>query len=240
MTGGAGGITANAIIKMVRGGIAHATGHQNGGVLAKIDTQVARGTNNVQAGSLIVVTCVKYSPGDDPFVAGDCTKFSGTATIDTPTLDRSHITNLGGGNYLAAGIWTCLATSAGSLTILVSGALAASSLFLTTDEFTGNWGAGRLETGNDAEGAAQGSASTGNATSAGAALFIACVGDNQAGISSHTEDPVWTLIAQSDQVADVHGSSISRIVASGTTDDGSWTFGASADYVAALAVYREG
>lgn len=221
-------------------GIARVAG-QKGGNHAESATLVTRAfTNPVQVGSLITIVGMKFSPGLDAFVAGDCSKSAGGASIDTPTLDRSHNFNHAASDYLVVGVWSCLVTVAGTLTMQVSGALAGSFLVIGTDEYTGNWTGARLETGNDGQGTST-TPSTGNATSAGAALFVAGTATNCSSTVTHAEDLAWNLTFEDEAgTTDATGSAITRIVTSGTTDDGSWTLGSSTQWDAALAVYKEG
>src|SRR5688572_25975197 len=98
---------------------------QSGGNFANNTTAVTRSIGTVTAGSLIVVGGKKFSPSTDAFVAGDCTKSAGTATIDTVTLDRGHNLDMAGGSgWGSAALWSAIVTGSGTLTMQVGGALA--------------------------------------------------------------------------------------------------------------------
>jgi hypothetical protein len=175
-----------------------AVGSQAGGTNANNATSVSRAFgSNVSVGSLIIVVGMKFSPSNDAYVAGDCTKSAGTATIGTVALDHSSNITTGGTNHAAVGIWSAIVTGAGSLTMQTAGAAAGSFLLIATAEFSGSWDASRLEAGvsNAGTGADSDAAGTsGDATSAGAALFIGGLSLETNSGGTITPDAAFTAI----------------------------------------------
>ena len=80
---------------------------------------------------------------------------------------------------------------------------------------------------------------SGNATSAGAALFVGCAHIPSTGTVTITVDGAFTLIfEQQDGSAHETGSSEYKTVASGNTDSASWTYtGTSLDESACVTVF---
>ena len=225
-----------------------AVASQEGGAIADNTTSVSRAFgSNVTAGNLVVVMASKFSPGSDPFVAGDCTKSAGTATLGTISLAVQVEVNSDNPNRQVAGIWYAVVSGTGSCTMRVGSALAASYLSIGTGEYSSDvgWSGAILEATNSNSTAtdSQSPATTGNGTSAGAALFTASLGYHGSGNDAITEGASWTLIHE-EQDGTLHqtASEIRRIVASGTTDQGSWTLTTSGNNLgwgAALAVFKE-
>lgn len=216
-----------------------------GGAKANNTTSVSRSVGSVTAGQLVIIMGMKYSPGSDVFVAGDCTQTAGTATISTPTLDAIYGGDDGSGtDYNYTGIWSCLVTGSGTLTMQVGGALAGSYLLIGVEAFNPDsgfaWDAARLEdeNGGNFQTNSLASTDTGNGTSAGAAVFAACMNLSSSN-GAITEDGAFTLIFENHD-ADDNGSSIYRIVSTGTTDSGTWSHSTSnTGSAAALAVYKQ-
>jgi len=213
---------------------------QASGGVADSTTLVAEPfTVNVTAGSLIVVLCGKYTPTVDAFVAGDCTKSAGTATIDTPTLDVSLNFNYAGTDCIAVGIWSALVTGSGSLTMQVGSSVAGSFFIIGVNEYSGNWDGSRLEDSSSAS-AATGAPNSGDSTSAGAALFVGVTTTTTNAPTTHTLDGAYTLIfEEEDGSTHATGSTGDQIVAVGTTDSFSLTAPTTERFAAALAVYKE-
>lgn len=224
-----------------------AVGSQEGGVTQDSASAVSRAFgSNVAAGNLIVVLCFK-DIGGSAFVAGDCTKSAGTATVGTITLDKELRFDLGGGSdQVAVGAWSCLVTGAGSCTMQVSSA-AGTYFGLGTGEYnaTLGWDASRLEATNTGSSATDNwtAGDTGNGTSAGGALFMGVLASNGSSSKVLTPDASFTQIfEQEDASLHIVGSTQRRIVSSGTTDAANWTLEAGSGwrgYAAALAVYKE-
>jgi hypothetical protein len=217
---------------------------QSGGTNANNTTSVARAfSSNVTSGSLIVVVGMKFSPSNDAYVAGDCTKSAGTATIGTIALDHSANITTGGTNHAAVGIWSAIVTGTGSCTMQTAGAAAGSYLLIGSGEFSGSWDASRLEAG--VSGAGTGSdgdaaGSSGNASSAGAGLFIGGLSLETNVGGTITPDAAFTAMYENEASTDANGSAIYQIVGGATTDAAEWTFTTNNNgYGIALAVYKE-
>jgi len=215
--------------------IARESPAQKGGAIGDaVASQAYAFPNAVQLGSLIVI--IAMSDGGSAFVAGDCAKSAGTATIDTVQLDKDQQNASG----QQVGIWSAKVTGAGSLTMTVTPSTS-SFLVVTGNAYTGSWDGTRTESTNGANGTTGTTPSSGNATSAAAGLFIGglAVGNGQA--VTLTEDGNWQSIFESlDGTAHEVGESIDRIVSTGTTDDVNWTISAAPNSTAAaIVVYRE-
>jgi len=220
-----------------------AIGGQAGGVSTDSSASTSRAFgSNVTAGTLIVVVAGKDS--GSAFVAGDCTKSAGTATIGAISLDTELRFDIGAGEFISIGIWSCLVTGAGSCTMQVAGA-AGTFWGLATDEYSTDvgWDVSRVEntnsTGNATDDAA--SATSGNATSAGAALFMGGVDLNGSGAITLTPDGAFTQIFEQED-GSLHSmfSAIRRIVSTGTTDSADWAITAAhRGSAAALVAYKE-
>jgi hypothetical protein len=195
---------------------------------------------NVAVGDLIVV-CGQWfnSGGAVSPAAGDLSKSAGTATIGTPTLDRSDERATSG--TCGFGVWSVLVTGAGSLTLQLN----VGSDYLTFEVFvaTGSFDATRVEDSNSGFSTTDGETShpSGNATSAGAALFIGTVAIDKIDNNTITEDGSFTLIAEEqDGTAWQTGAASYRIVGSGTTDSSDYTsVGNNGGWLSGIVVYRE-
>lgn len=198
-----------------------------GGNFGDNATSATRSIGSVTAGQLVLVWGMKYSPSSDAFVAGDCTKSAGTATIGTPTLDRQDGGDMGNGAYGYSGLWSVIVTGSGTLTMQVGGAATGSYLLIAAEAFNGSWDSSRVDgtpTGNLDIGNSISSMSTGNITTTGAALIAACVAINNNSAATITPDGAFTTVYEQETVDHALGSAIYRIVSSGTTDAGDWTF----------------
>lgn len=208
-----------------------------------------RSVGTVTAGRRVGVMVWYWSDGaDDPFVAGDLTKTAGTSTIGTPILAGQVGGFAGGTVYLRAAVWWVPVTGSGTLTLSVA-ANGSSYGGISTEEFSTDqtWD----DTPEDDSGAlnaadSQTSASSGNATSAGAAVFLGALCWNTgAGASlALSNAPPWVAAGtESDASAHVPGAAGYRIVSSGTTDAAAWTGSMTADSFAGsaafVAVFRE-
>lgn len=192
--------------------------------------------SNVTAGNRLIVIVSRFTVATtDPFVAGDLTKTAGTATIGTVALDAEDTNSTDASNQVNVGIFSVAVTGTGSLTLGVAGN-------------TGNyWWINVTEWSGLADAAAEDSAvatgtstaaSSGDATTAGAGLFIAAVASNAPEAVTLTKDAAFTdLHEEEDGSAHAVGASAYRIVASGTTDAGTFTLGASHEWAAAIAAY---
>lgn len=201
-------------------------------------------TSDVTAGSLVVIMGAGLMPSTDTWAAGDCTKTAGTATIGTIQLDQ-QLTATGGGGYTSQeAIWSCVVTGGGSLTLQIAGLPSGSYLLIGIAEFSPTagyiWDSSRFEAENEASGTSGTSASSGNATSAGAAVFAGSLTTNTGSTSAITEDANWSLVYENENGSTEHtGSTITRITATGLTDDASWTMPTSFGWQAGVAVFKE-
>lgn len=183
--------------------------------------------SNVTAGSLLVVIVDKLNVtgSSDPFLLADVSKQAGTATIGTIQMDvdREFLYD-GGTNYIAAAVYSALITGSGSLTMRsVLGSNQYGNIALA--EYGGTWDASRVEDTAEDDDLNSGvnPPSTGDMTSAGAAVFVGALADVATGGENHVEDVAWSLIYEQNDTAHMIGSFIDRIVGSGTTDAASWT-----------------
>lgn len=205
---------------------------------------------SVTAGQMIWVAAGKYSPSADAFAAGDCTKNAGTATIGAITLDNSAGGSTGGAAYSYTGQWSCLVTGTGTLTMQVSSGASGSYWLIAAEAFNGSWDANRVEhapTGVLNTDDLLASLGTGNGTSAGAALFCGGISINTNETTTLTADGAFTVAYEHEAgTSDGVGSFAYRIVSTGTTDEGAWSWtpvlngGANGEGASAcLVVYKE-
>lgn len=192
---------------------------------------------DVTAGNLVVVWGIRFTTASDAWIAADCTKSAGTATIDTPLMHRQS--NLAASNDCAVGIFSAIVTGSGSLTMALGGAAAGSYHFMIVREYSSSigWDASREEATNAAINTT-GAPSSGDATSAGEALFVGGVATSTAATTTHTEDGAWTLVAEQEDGAHMTGSAIDRIVTNATTA-ANWTAPNTLPWAAAVAVLKE-
>jgi hypothetical protein len=200
--------------------------------------------SNVAANSLVVV--MVWSSSATAFVAGDCTKSAGTATIGAVSLDKENDFDVGSGEIANAAIWSFLVTGAGSLTVNVA-VPDGSYGTIVIGEYGGSWDSSRLEASAVGQSATDGSsaADTANMTSAGAALFVGtvCVMGSDSSTTCTANSP-WTNIAsENDNTVHQAGAAARNNFASGTTDTAGWTINVSGvsnrGYTAVGAVYKE-
>jgi len=220
--------------------ITRASGQQVGN-FADNATSVSKAyTNNVVAGNLLIIGAIKFSPSNDVFVAEDCTKSAGTATVGTISLHAQTSLN-DGGDYLNIAIWSAIVTGSGSCTMQVGGAVAGTYLSMALDELvsTLGWDSSRLEASNTATGTT-GAPTTSNVASAGSANFVGVLTTNAFLDITVTEDGAFTLIYE-DQNGSLRPiiSFIERIVSTGTTDAASWTAPTTYKWLAGVAVFKE-
>lgn len=196
--------------------------------------------NNVAVGSLLTIVVGSMAASSPHTVsASSLTKSAGTATIGTITLDRSEQWLYVGVYPMTLSIFSCLVTGAGSLTMQFAGMPSGSAAFVAIDEYTGSFDSGRVEAVASSNGSST-APSAGNATSAGAALFVGGTVFFVGATSNPTEDGAFTLIAErSADAGNLGASAIARIVTSGTTDAAAWTLSASGGWSAGAVVYRE-
>ncbi|MDH5738734.1 MAG: hypothetical protein OEY77_00245 [Nitrospira sp.] len=192
-------------------------------------------SSNVSSGSLLVVSAARWRSFDSAlYIAGDLTKSAGTATIGSPTLHYSAAA----GSHQVVGIWSVLVTGSGSLTLQVAHPSGGTYGSVVAAEYSGTWDSSRTEASNTGTGTGA-AADSGNATSAGAAVFIGALTTDHSGTPALTEDAAFSLLGEDeDASARIQHAAIERIVASGTTDSASWTIGAST-WVTGVVVFKE-
>jgi hypothetical protein len=190
-------------------------------------------TSNVTSGNKIVVCAWKFD-ATSGFVAGDCTKSSGTATIGSITLDSSATYNA----QRRAGVWSATVTGTGSLTIQVAiGSAGAISAGIA--ELSSTLGFISLSSANN--NAATGAPGCGSLTSVGGAAFI-CAAQIQGGPVTITAGTNYTNIFEEEDQGSANyatGSSIYRIVSGLTTDSPTWSAPTTVQWAAAGVVYNE-
>lgn len=216
-----------------------ATGNKAGGV-----TSVSKAfTSDVTAGSLVIIMGATAATSNRAMASGDCTKTAGTSTISSITLHQELVASISGGYYGPVGIWSCLVTGSGSLTLQIASQPSGSYPLIGIAEFSPTagyeWDASRYESQNEASGAS-GNSSSGNVTSAGAAVFAGVEVHNSGSNSAVTEDANWALVYEAeDGTTGVEASTITRIAASGLTDDANWTLPSNFGWVAGAACFKE-
>lgn len=216
----------------------------SGTATANSSTGARAYASNVTSGNKIVVIAIRYAADDnDPFVAGDCAKTAGTSTIGTVALLAEENISYNGTQFINVGQWAADVTGTGSLTVTVTGTAANYWNVVGTEIHTdGTWDAGYLEdTIINATASDNTNAASGDATSAGNAIFIgglSTVGGGPA--MTITEDGAYTLIfEQNDDDSFGAGSAIYKIVASGNTDSFDWTISNNSGWVTVGVVIKD-
>jgi hypothetical protein len=193
---------------------------------------------DVSVGDLIAVSCSLYGNIGGSLAAGDLTKVAGTATIDTPIL---HVQRSTAANEAHGGIWTVLVTGAGSLTLQLAPGGSYTTMFVGV--FTGNFDADREEdtNSNGTTTDNQNSHTSGNATSAGPALFLGFLAVDDDNTTTLGVDASFTQIAEEESGANfMPGNFAYRIVGSGTTVNyNSTSTGANYGWVSGIVALRE-
>lgn len=193
---------------------------------------------NVVAGNLVVVGISKYSVAVAPFLAGDLTKFAGTATIGPVSLD---ITFDSAECYSA--VYSFVVTGDGDLTLryLNNGGGTDAFIILGADEFStsGTWGAGRFVDSSAGTDVVSAAINSGAASSTQRALFVGTCQIDGSVFASMTLDPAFTDIIQNFSSGGDFGGVAFKIAPSANTDDLSWLLDAPANrWTAVLAVYQ--
>jgi len=194
-------------------------------------------TSNVTAGSLIVVSAARWKSGDNgAYIAGDLTKSAGTATIGTPVLEYTAAPGAPATSN-RVGMWSVLVTGSGSLTLQVAHS-GASYGSIVVAEYSGTWDGTRTEA--SASGSGSGTAArSGNASSAGAAVFVGSMTNSNVANTTITEDGAFTLLGEDQAGSDrTDHSCIGRIVSTATTDAAEWTISDSV-WVGGVVVFKE-
>jgi hypothetical protein len=220
---------------------------QEGGTNADNTTAITRAFgSNVTAGNLIVVVAPVFASSAHTFVAGDCTKSAGTATLGTIALDAEFHGNDGNPSApYAIGIWSALVTGSGSCTMQVAGLAAGSFLLIATGEYASDvgWGASRVDgTPATKQNQTDGSlaADTGSMTSTAGGLFMAGVQINSTAAVTIVKDLNLTQIYNNDGSVNDCGNVSRRIVSSSTAYNPSWTLtNAHNGWCSAGVIYKE-
>lgn len=187
---------------------------------------------DVTDGNLLVVTGFTFRTGTTAWTASHVSKSSGTATIGTVTVDSQSYRNNGFGEYYGAVSFSVPVTGSGSLTLLITQPNADFGEWVIREYTDADTTGTRVEDTAVATGSAA-NASSGDATSAGGALFIGAFGAVTGG--TVTPDSAFTEIVERESW--VVGSIVEQIVTSGTTDAASWT-SPSGDWGAIVVVYK--
>jgi hypothetical protein len=197
------------------------------------DTGFIEYTVDVVSGDLVVYCGWRWSGLGDEVQSGHVARVSG-ATVDGFTFDETLELNL-----VSVGLWSTIATSTGSLVFRhTTGSRIRGGVIVVS----GSWDGSRVEDVTEGSGTSVGmTASAGSLTSAGAALFVGClVNDDSAVGGAITEDAAFTSIYEnSPSSAGGAGSGIYQVVGGATTDTPEWAFDGNGDWAAIGAVYKE-
>lgn len=219
---------------------------QGGGVTNNNAATVTRAyPGNVTAGNLIYATAGKYDPGSVAFLAGAIAKSAGTATIGAFAL-HAQDQNAGDTPHNVA-VWSAIVTGTGSLTLTVTGT-AGSYWVFGSDELsaTTGWDASRAEATantNPNGGAVSTAQISDDMTSAANAAFVGMIEVSTGlNVTDLTEDAAFTRVYhETDGTTGVVGTSMIRIVSSGTTDriESATSSSGAIDFIAAGVVLKE-
>lgn len=184
---------------------------------------VASGAN-VTTGDLVVVVACLFNANPRTFVAADCVKSAGTSTIGTVALGKAQQVVGTDGSYSTVSFF-CMVTGTGSLTMRVTGN-AASDWFVCIAAFSSNVSptSYSLESSNGASSSTSGSTplSTGNGTSAGAAIFLTGCGMGNSGAGAITVSGYTSIATHTASDGAMTGGAMYHLVTSGTTEAASW------------------
>lgn len=195
---------------------------------------------SVTAGNLIVVQAVRYNNTSDPFVAGDCAKTSGTATLGAFSLDCQTELDFGGGSGVRqVGIFSAIVTGTGSLGITVSGN-PGDYWLISSSEFNGTWDASRKDGAAATGGSAtnnQTTAASGSLTSAGAGVFVGAMQVEGGGTITQT---TGNSIFEMESSSHLPGASGYRLVGTSTASSFDWTIPSPNEgWIAGQVIYKE-
>lgn len=192
------------------------------------------GTISVTINNLIVIAAGKDQDVND-FEADDCSKNSGTAAIETPTLDQSQSFDIGGGlSFRRTGLWSARVTTGGTLQLhcVTNSGGGANYWHIGVVELAAvsGWGvaASRKENGANGSNATDGTTSAASATVASAAsgILIGSLASEGPGTTvTITPTSATTIFEQEDSSAHLIGSSAYRIRSAAATDTMAWTIG---------------
>lgn len=217
-------------------------GTQAGGATVNSAASATRAFGaNVAIGNRVVVIAIKGVATHRAFVASDCTKSAGTATLGTITLDKTVAFDDTGnsGSWFDIGIFSAPVTGAGSCTMAVAGG-AATFWDIATDELHSSIGTVNVGVTNGT-GASTGAPNTGSVTpgSYDAALMAGMASGSAANPTTITPAVAFTSIfAETNGAASQVGSAIREIISSGS-NAASWTAPTTSGWAAAVVAYTE-
>lgn len=216
----------------------------NGGQASSAVISVSKDLGTVAAGQLVVVWGGKWeSTVQTDFVAADCTKLSGTATLGVFTLDCADGVDAGGGTSHYSAMWSAIVTAQGTLVVQIAADASTAYPNIGAAAFNGNWGTLRVEAFNGQSTPTDNliTATTRNMTSEGPALFCASLLVNNNALQTIAEDAAFTLLYEQESALLQASSFIYRIVSGATSDAGDWSLPAAntGGTSASGAVYRE-
>jgi len=218
---------------------------QSGGTLTDNATNGSRVfASNVTSGNKLVLMAFRYADTDSTdYTAGDLTKTAGTSTVANIARQAFAHINYQTTFYIGCAVWTADVTGTGSLTVQAAGAASNYHGVIGVELNASNgWDAGFVEDTAQNETASDNTnASSGNADSAGAAIFLGVLAtSNNGGTVTITPDAAFTQILES-QDEDTHaaGSTMYRIVTGATTDSFDWTISNNLGWTVAGVVLKE-
>ena len=212
-------------------------------------TSLAHSLGTLTAGHLVTVKLATVGDAKT-FADGDLTKTAGTATIGAITLSGQVGGNNGDGGYTYAVEWSFIVTGTGTCTVTVAGLPSGSYPTLAHESYTSDigWDSARVEDTAGTYSATDGASalSSGDATSAGAALFSATLAlNNGAAVTVGTPSGFSAIVDNGSSGATVEViATADDIVTTGTTQAAAWTYSAldGSTYngqAALLVVYKE-
>jgi len=216
------------------------TAVQETGASANSSSVTKAFASNVTAGNIIIVYGARYTASLDDFVAGDCTKSAGTATIGAVTLDKVANVTLSGSDYIVVRVWSCQVTGSGSCTMQIAGGGASNNIGIGeyhTDVSSIAFGTGLS---NNSTGTST-SPSAGNVTTGGTAIIAgAMTNDATVNPETITPDAAFTTVHEEENGSAALSCGFARRITTGNvTDSADWTLGTSAKWVAIDAAYVE-
>ena len=212
-----------------------AAGLVTGAVISNATSAVTPSIS-VTANQMIVCPVTSWNGSTSaPLVVGDISLNSGSATLGSWTLSDVQEINTTGTVQQVSGVYWCLCTGSGTLTVLLDNRPDGSYGGIGIEAFNGTWDSSARETGSVGSSTSTVTAiATNNSTSAGAALFVACTQVDAD--TTLTKDAAFTVIYEEGTNELSH---IYRIVSSGTTDAGSWASSNAARHASSLTVFKE-
>jgi hypothetical protein len=221
--------------------VAHVVGQSTGTFVSGATAVSDAFPGNITNGNLITVIAWAYNnTGVHTFIAGDCSKTAGTATIGSISLDKQIAYDTGGGEYLNVGIWSAIVTGTGSATMQISNQPSDATIDITLAEFSTSttWDSGRATASNSAHNTGT-NIDSGSASSTGVGLFIGGMNFNgpSSGLTFTTNNSFTDIVKSDGSGGDQPGGSAYRIVTTTTTTSLDYTATNSGDSLAAVVVY---